>query len=92
MQINLSKRFVKDTESLSTKQKDLLYSAFKKLPTVIDDSHRHLGLGIRKIHRSGIFEARLGLGLRMIFTFDGSVLNFHRLGSHDEIRKYLKNL
>ena len=92
MPFHFSRHFQKDFAELSKKQKNHLNLVLEKLSNAVNDSHQHQGLGIRKLHRSGIFEARLGLELRLIFTFDKTRIILHRLGSHDEIKKYLKNL
>ena len=52
--------------------------------------HRHSGLGIRRL-RGSLFECRVGLKLRLVFDAEPGVLSFSDLGTHDEIRKILKN-
>jgi len=52
----------------------------------------HSGLGIRKLHRSGIWEARLGLGLRLVFAVQKEVLTLVRVGTHQDIQRYLRTL
>jgi hypothetical protein len=59
---------------------------------VAGDPHRHAGAGIRKLHGSGIWEARLGLGLQLVFALERGMLALARVGTHDEIRRYLKDL
>jgi hypothetical protein len=51
----------------------------------------HSGLGIRRV-RSSLFECRVGLKLRLLFDAEPGILSFSDLGTHDEIRKLLKNL
>jgi len=52
--------------------------------------HLHSGLGIRRLHGS-LFECRVGLKLRLVFDAEPGVLSFSDLGTHDEIRKIIKN-
>lgn len=52
--------------------------------------HLHSGLGIRRL-RDTLFECRVGLKLRLVFDAEPGVLSFSDLGTHDEIRKILKN-
>ena len=47
---------------------------------------------MRKIHATGIWEARVGLGLRMVFTFVPDTLTLVTVGSHDDVRRFLKDL
>ena len=52
--------------------------------------HLHSGLGLRRL-RGSLFECRIGLKLRLVFDVEPGVLSFSDLGSHNEIRKILKN-
>ena len=52
--------------------------------------HLHTGLGIRRL-RSSLFECRVGLKLRLIFDAEPGALTFSDLGSHDDIRKIIRN-
>jgi mRNA-degrading endonuclease YafQ of YafQ-DinJ toxin-antitoxin module len=56
------------------------------------DPHTHAGLGLRKLHRSGIWEARVGLGLRLVFGLQPDLLALARVGSHEDVRRFLKEL
>lgn len=47
------------------------------------------GMGLKKLSRS-LWEIRVGIDLRIIFSIDSAVLNVIFAGTHDEIRKYLK--
>ncbi len=53
--------------------------------------HLHSGLGIRRL-RDSLFECRVGLKLRLVFDAEPSALTFSDLGTHDEIRRIVKNL
>ncbi len=52
--------------------------------------HLHSGLRLRRL-RGSLFECRVGLKLRLVFDAEPGVLSFSDLGSHNEIRKILKN-
>ena len=69
-----------------------MFETLLALPKAMGQAHRHAGLGVRKLHTSGIWEARVGLGLRMVFTLANEMLTLVRVGTHDEIRRYLKSL
>ena len=92
MQIILTERFQEDVESLSDQQKDQVFSVILKLPRAMKELHQHSGLGLRKIHSSGVFELRIGLGLRVAFGWQKNAALLHRVGTHDEIQKFLKSL
>lgn len=92
MQIRLTEGFQRDVSSLSDEEQAQLFTVMLKLPVALKTPHLHTGLGLRKLHRSGIYEARIGLGLRVAFGIEGNTINLHRVGNHDEIRRYLKLL
>lgn len=92
MKITLTASFERDFKKLVDKGREQVCDVVLKLPTAIGRPHLHAGIGIRKIHPSGIFEARLGLGLRLIFAVEKKGIILHRLGDHEAIRHYLKTL
>lgn len=92
MQLILTQSFQRDARHLDAEQKAQLFTVILKLPTAVRDIHRHSGIGLRKIHSSGVYAARLGLGLRIVFGYKSNSLYLHRVGDHDEIRRYLKKL
>jgi mRNA-degrading endonuclease YafQ of YafQ-DinJ toxin-antitoxin module len=92
MRIALTERFQRDVRALPITQRGAVFEVMLSLPRVVGDPHRHAGAGIRKLHRSGIWEARLGLGLRLVFALEPGMLTLARVGTHDEIRRYLKDL
>ena len=92
MRIALTERFQSDVAGLATAERSAVFETLLALPKAIGQAHRHAGLGLRKLHASGIWEARVGLGCRMVFTLAGDMLTLVRVGTHDEIRRYLKSL
>jgi mRNA-degrading endonuclease YafQ of YafQ-DinJ toxin-antitoxin module len=92
MKVLLTERFQRDVTDLDGDQRRALFDAILALPRALGDPHAHAGLGIRKLHRSGIWEARVGLGLRMVFALQPDQLALVRVGSHDDIRRFLKQL
>ena len=79
MQIRLTERFQRDVTTLPDDQRAQLFAVMLKLPAALKNPR-------------GIFEARIGLGLRLVFGIESSDLTLHRLGTHDEIRRYLQTL
>lgn len=53
--------------------------------------HLHGGTGLRAL-RSGVYECRLNLRQRLVFTLEPSSLYFHFIGNHDEVNRFLKSL
>lgn len=92
MRIELTERFQRDVRALDPDGRAAVFEVLLSLPAAIGDVHRHAGLGLRKLHRSGVWEARIGLGLRIVFAVDRQACTFVRAGTHDEIRRFLRSL
>ena len=74
---------------LAPEQQAEVLSGLRQLPAAFGRPHAHAGLGVRQL-RLGIFEARIGLTLRVLFERGGDLLVIKTLGGHDEIRRYLR--
>lgn len=92
MKVTLTERFQRDVRALAEDRRSAVFDAILALPRAIGDSHRHAGFGIRKLHDSGIWEARVGLGLRVVFTMGTDSVSLARVGSHEDVRRYLRDL
>jgi mRNA-degrading endonuclease YafQ of YafQ-DinJ toxin-antitoxin module len=92
MKIALTEHFQADVRGLSIEQRAAVFEVLLSLSKALGSPHLHAGLGMRKIHRTGIWEARVGLGLRLVFTFADGVLTLVRAADHDEVRRYLRSL
>ena len=92
MKLLLTERFQKDVSKLSQVERARIFEALLKLPPALKNPHRHAGTGVRKLHHSGIYEARIGLGLRMVFALRSGDLILAMVGTHDKVRKYLASL
>jgi mRNA-degrading endonuclease YafQ of YafQ-DinJ toxin-antitoxin module len=92
MRVLLTERFQRDVKDLDDEQRRAVLDAILSLSRAVGDPYVHAGLGIRKLHPSGIWEARVGLGLRLVFGLQPDMLALVRVGSHEEVRRYLKEL
>lgn len=92
MKIALTERFQRDVRDLDRLKRASLFEVILALPRAVGDPHVHAGLGIRKLHGSGIWEARLGLGLRLVFSLEPGLLTLVRVGSHADVQRYLRDL
>ena len=92
MNLALTERFQRDVRDLEEEQRAAVFETILSLLRAIGEPHLHSGLGIRKLHRSGIWEARLGLGLRLVFAVQKEVLTLVRVGTHQDIQQYLRTL
>jgi mRNA-degrading endonuclease YafQ of YafQ-DinJ toxin-antitoxin module len=92
MRVALAATFQRDVRAFSDTHRLAVFEVLLALPRAVGDPHLHAGLGIRKLHASGIWEARVGLGLRVVYTLEADLLTLARVGSHDEIRRYLRQI
>jgi mRNA-degrading endonuclease YafQ of YafQ-DinJ toxin-antitoxin module len=53
------------------------------------DPHSHRGSGIRKVTPI-YYELRVGLDCRLLFTNEPAFLRFVAMGSHDQVKRFLK--
>lgn len=49
----------------------------------------HKGIGLKRL-RGNFWEARKGLKTRILFRWDGQLVEFVLAGNHDDVRKFLK--
>lgn len=84
--IRATKRFRK---SIPSARKAEVFAAMLAAAEAYGNPHVHAGLGLRRI--PPFMECRCGLDLRLIFQRDGNELVFHLCGSHDDVRRFLKN-
>lgn len=92
MQIVLTERFQHDFDRLPSTDQAQVIRVVERLSAAMGTPHRHAGLGIRKLHRSGIYEARMGLNVRVVFLQAKQQLILHRVGHHESVRRYLRQL
>lgn len=89
MRIALAERFQREVRALDAQHRAAVLDVGLGIPAAMGDPHRHRGLGLRKLHRSGVWEARVGLGLRMVFTLADDIATLVCVGTHDDVRRYL---
>lgn len=65
--------------------------AIDRLQGALGQPHQHAGIGIRKLVKN-YFEMRVGLELRLIFKIEPAAITFTFAGTHDEVRRFLKQL
>lgn len=92
MILELSEQFQEDLASLRAEDRSSLFEAILALPVAFRSPHRHSGLGLRKLHPTGIWEARVGLKLRLVFQLERNTAVLLRVGKHDKIARYLRRL
>jgi hypothetical protein len=82
-------RYDRAYRNLTPQQQARVVAAIARLSQSFGHPHRHSGLGIRPFGR--YFEFRVGLGLRVLFLSEGADLFLSFVGTHDEVRAFLKS-
>ena len=93
MHIKLTEPFLKNLDKLQKNERQSVLSVVIQLPYALKrGAHEHGGLSIRKIHQTGVFEARVDLSLRIVFGIQENEILIHKIGNHDDIERYIKTL
>lgn len=95
MKFRYKKTFLKRFDHFSSTEKDLIISADKEIRKYYLTNAAPYGLRIKKLYddnRDKIFEARVSDKIRIIWLESEDLVTFALLGSHDEVKRYLKSL
>ena len=94
---NLKKRlvvtpaFLKRLDTLERPARGDAWLALLEFTDHFGKPHSHGGIGIRKLE-GNIFECRAGLSLRLVIRNTPDALIVHFIGTHDEIRRWVRDL
>lgn len=89
------KAFLDAFDALSNEEQFLVREADHRIRGRYSGKPAPPGLGIKKLHQGPagtVFEARAGLALRILWAESGTRVSFILLGTHDDVRRYLKRL
>ena len=90
MKLTLKERFLRSCEGLSLEELGKLLRTLVDLRAAISDIHRHSGLLLRKLSPR-LWELRLGISRRAVFALEKDEALFLFLGTHDEVRRFLRD-
>jgi mRNA-degrading endonuclease YafQ of YafQ-DinJ toxin-antitoxin module len=90
-EIFLSDRFRQTVRAYPKPVRVEIGKAIDLLQSSLGHPHRHAGLGIRKLIKHH-FEMRIGLDLRLVFKAEPDAIILLFAGTHDEVRRFLKQL
>ena len=89
MRYRLTPAYEKCFDALSEERKGRIRKALKALTVLFETGEMPAGLGLKSLVH-GIWEVRAGLYDRVLFRRTADLVEFLLIGSHDEIRKFLK--
>ena len=92
MIIRLDPVFVHQLRRLASETQVEVLLACLQIPAAFAFPKQHSGLGLRKIHPQGYWEVRVGLGLRVVVHLVKNDCILKMVGSHDEVRRFLRKV
>ena len=92
MKVRYLNSFVRTLELLASQDRAKTTRTISDLLEFLENKIRpSAGLGVKKL-RKNLWEVRVDIRTRVIFTLNPNLITFAFIGSHDEIKKYLKEL
>ena len=85
-----TRQFQKALDKLDLQERKRIEASIALVAKAWGDPHRHSGISIRNL-RPGIYEARCGLRLRLLFLHDQDELVFFLFGDHDAVQAWIRN-
>ncbi|MBW7896910.1 MAG: hypothetical protein H3C27_17530 [Opitutaceae bacterium] len=89
VELRLTKRFLKSLQHLGDDEHARVEVALRQLQQSWGAPHQHTGLSVRRLH-AGYFECRAGLEIRIVFRAGNQGLDLVFAGTHDEVRRLLR--
>ena len=92
MRFEFKPSFERSIKALSPNEKsEIKGSASQLIDTLAKDRQIHQGLGLKRL-RGDFWEARKGIKARILFRWQGDLVEFVLAGNHDDVKRFLKNL
>ena len=82
-----AKRFRATWRTLPPKLKEAVIDVILALPSLLAQPHRHSGFGLRRLHGSEFWEARLDLRWRLILRIGANDIVLFDVMNHDQVRR-----
>lgn len=88
---NFKASFDRCFKKLSSQKQKCVFDAIESLKVFYETRKISQGLGLKYL-RKNYWEIRASLQDRIIFSLENDKVSFILVGSHDDVRKFLKNL
>lgn len=82
--------FKRTFKKLTSDKKEKTVQAIQSLINFYSSGKKTEGLGLKHLHKN-IWEIRISLKDRVLFSLENDLVQFLIVGNHDDIRNYLKN-
>jgi len=91
LKIELRPGLLRQLRSLDKAEKKEIGALLERVRLGFGNPHLHQGAGIRDMGR-GIYECRLDLHRRLVFSVAKGFISFQMMGNHDQVRRFIKGL
>lgn len=91
LELELDPGLLAQLRALPKAERVKIGAILNRLRTSFGRPHEHRGLGVRSLG-AGVYECRHGLALRLVFQVEAGTLYVHFMGTHDEVRRFLRKL
>ena len=90
MRIEFRKSFEKSLKKINPKDKEIIFETCQALLDVIEKQEKPpQGIGLKRLEKT-FWEIRVNIHVRIIFEWQEDLVKFLLAGSHDEIKKFLR--
>lgn len=92
MKFEFKPSFDRSVKSLHGKEKEeVKLVAIQAIDILSQDRVIHKGIGLKRL-KGDYWEIRKGLKARILFRWEGNLVEFILAGDHNDIHRYLKNI
>ena len=92
MRFEFKPSFDRSVKSLHSREKDEVKQvALQMIDILSQDRIIHKGIGLKRL-KGDYWEIRKGLKARILFRWEGELVEFILAGDHNDIKRYLKNI
>ena len=91
MKVEFKPSFDRSVKAFHEKEKaEIKVLAEQLIEMLSRDRAIHKGIGLKRL-RAKYWEARKGLKTRILFRWDGELVEFVLAGDHNDVKRFLKN-
>lgn len=92
MKFEFKPSFDKSVKSLHGREKDeVKQAAMQTIDILSQDRIIYKGIGLKRL-KGDYWEIRKGLKARILFRWEGDLVEFVLAGDHNDIKRYMKNI
>lgn len=92
MRFEFKPSFDRSVKNFRGRQKEeIRQTALQTIDILSQDREIHKGIGLKRL-KGDFWEIRKGLKARILFRWQGNLVEFVLAGDHNDIKRYLKNI